>query len=216
MRSLLGLLCLTACSSGLRYSVDDDALANVSAQERKPVLEAQDDIKKARAEQQFAEADGKQIDASASAAEKEQQQAELDCETTAQAQRQAELSHDIRNMNRANRAKEAALAKRKACQVKLDWMHKRQKAARLVKLAADKHVVAAQARYEVEKARLAQQKGIKSGDIDVPRFEAQNQEAQNEWQSARNDADRALSEANDLEKEWKNADQHWLDIKGGG
>jgi hypothetical protein len=70
-------------------------------------------------------------------------------------------------------------------------------------------------KYELEKARVADAKGLRpSTNFDLSRFEAQNQEAQNEWEQAKNDADARVAEASDLQKTYDQAQKQYLEMKG--
>src|SRR2546429_6013033 len=107
------LLPVSACASGLKYSIDDNAIANVSLEDRKDVLAAQGALNQARAEQQKADADLGQVQGQREMAVKEAKQATLEAEKSLDAQKLAEQSHDIKQMNSANRGKEVAAAAEK-------------------------------------------------------------------------------------------------------
>jgi hypothetical protein len=209
----LGLL---ACSSGLKYTVDDNAIANVAVSDRKAALDAQNEINQAKAESQKADSDLQRCEGERSMADKDYSSAKINADKAADGQKLAEQSHDINQMNRANREKEVAQAGISAAEAKQTWLNKRRKALKLAKDAADKHLLASQAKYELEKARIAQQKGIKpSTDFDVQRFDAQYQEAQKEFESSKRDADAHESDGKDAERDYQNADKRYREMASG-
>ena len=91
----------------------------------------------------------------------------------------------------------------KAADVKVDWLSKKRKWIKAQRDAADEHFAAADARLELEKAKLAQQKDIKpSKDFDVMNFESDNLKKQQNYSSARMDADKMQADVDRLERDW--------------
>ena len=129
----------------------------------------------AKTEQQKAEADLKNIDNELDVAENEYKTAKLQLDTAKLNQKTAEQSGDVNRKNQAQRDVHVAELGVKAADAKVDWLNKKRKWIKAQRDAADDHVAAADARVELEKAKLAQQKGIKpSEDFNVMNFETDN------------------------------------------
>jgi len=91
----------------------------------------------------------------------------------------------------------------KAADAKVDWLNKKRKWIKSQRDAADDHFAASDARLELEKAKLAQQKGIKpSKDFDVMNFETDNLKKQQQYSSSRMDADKMQADVDRLERDW--------------
>src|SRR5215831_5740853 len=216
MRLGLTLLAVCGCATGLKYSVDENAVANVGPSERKDVLAAQTELQAAYGERQKAEADLNQTQTLLHAAEQDEKQAALEADRALDAQKQAEQSHDINHMNTANRNKEVAAAGQRAADAKVAWLDKKARAARAALVAAERRVAAAQAHYELEKARICQAKGIKpTNDFQLAHFESQYEQASVEYQAAKNDADAEATDAGGNERTWKDVAKRYQEMKGG-
>jgi hypothetical protein len=208
-------LALAGCTSGLQYTVDDQTIAGVSLQERAGVLDAQNEVNQAKLEQQKRQSELKQTTALASQSDSECANAEKASSDAVVAQKKAEQGGDMEAINTANRNKEVTEAGAAAADAKRDYLQKKQRALEAAVRADDKHVLAAQARYELEKAKVVQAKQAGGQGFELARFEAQYQEFQNDYQSAKNDADLKMTDANEAERAWKEADKKWQEMRGG-
>jgi hypothetical protein len=98
----------------------------------------------------------------------------------------------------------------KVASAKVKWVETKKKYYDLQADAAEAHGEAAATKVELEKARLASQKGIKpSEDFNVGNFENQNMERQRKWDEARSkseskrlEVERAASAYNLLQQQW--------------
>jgi hypothetical protein len=213
MRPIAALLLCAACSTGLRYTIDDQLIAGVAPPDRSSVTDAQKEVEGARSEQQKASADLNQVNGLVQQCDKECSTAEADATHAVENQKKAETAGDMEQINSANKNKEVTAAAQRAADAKREFMQRKQRALQLATKAADKHILAAQSRYELEKAKLANQKSL--ANVDVNQFDAQYQEFQTDWQQAKNEADLRLTEANESEREWKEADKRWQEMRGG-
>jgi hypothetical protein len=216
-RPLVALALLAGCGGGgLRYVVDDGAIARASVAERAGVLAAQDDVNEAQKEQSKAVGDVAEGESKRAAADAELKRASEANQQAAAAQKAADQANDINLLNHANRDKLVSDAALRAAEGKVEWLRVRQKALLLAKLAADRRVACAQARYELEKAKVAQAKGWKpSSDFELAHFESQAQETDRAYQAAKNDADARAAEASDVEKLWNDSLKQLGEMKGG-
>ena len=146
-----------------------------SVQEKQGILAAQQEKEVAKTEQQKAEADLKNIDNELSVAENDYKAAKLQLDTAklnvksgravGRRHPQGQSTHDVKIAELGVKASDA----------KVDWLNKKRKWIKAQRDAADDHFAAADSRLELEKAKLAQQKGIKpSDDFNVMNFETDN------------------------------------------
>src|SRR5262245_24076189 len=101
-RALVPLLLCAACSTGLRYTVDDQLIAGVAASERGDVTNAQKEVYGARIEQQKATGDLNQVNGLVQQCEKECSNAEQEATHAIESQKKAEQGGDMEQMNTAN------------------------------------------------------------------------------------------------------------------
>src|SRR5215475_2578864 len=151
-RPLAALLLCAACSTGLRYTLDDQLIAGLSAPDRASVATAQKELDGARSEQQKVNADLNQVNGLVQQCDKECSNAEAEATHAVENQKKAEQAGDMEQINTANKNKEVTAAAQRAADAKRDYMQKKQRWLLLASKAADKHILAAQSRYELEKA----------------------------------------------------------------
>ncbi|MCS6914177.1 MAG: hypothetical protein RMK29_12965 [Myxococcales bacterium] len=216
-RQVLGLMLLTACSSGPKYQVDDAILADVPVSEKQAMLSAKSEIDQALEERRKAEADLQVVQRDLSLAEAEQGQAKLEVD---KAEAELKLAEQTKDMNRIQLAREqvkrAKLA-REVADLKVDWQKQRRKAQRAVVEAAEGHLQAARARFEQEKARLVQQKGKRpSGDFNVLAFDQQAIKMQSRYDEARIEANRQMLQASQKEQAYQQRLTQYQQALGSG
>jgi outer membrane protein TolC len=207
MREMLVSVVLVAAvgcgGGGAKYHVNDNSLATASVQEKQGVLAAQQEKEVAKTEQQKAEADLKNIDNELSVAENDYKAAKLQLDTAKLNLKTAESAGDVNRKNQATHDVRVQELGVKAADAKVDWLSKKRKWIKAQRDAAEEHYAAADARYELEKAKLAQQKGIKpSDDFNVMNFETDNLKKQQKYSEARMDADKMQADVDRLERDW--------------
>jgi hypothetical protein len=208
-------LTLAGCGGGLKYKVDDTALDAVPAGERQDVFAAQNEVEIAHSEQRTAQNQLEQLDRDLDVAKTEKQQADLEVQKAATEQESANASHDENRANASRHGKEVADEGVTAAQAKLDWLGEKKDWLKAASKAADAHQDAALAKVELEKAKLAKQKGIKpSGDFSVGNYEDQWKDKNDDWQSAKKKADSEEKDAKSSEEKWKNASAAQAKMKG--
>lgn len=202
---LLSLVMAAACGAGgAKYHVDDSSLASASVQEKQGVLAAQQEKEVAKTEQQKSEADLKNVDNELSVAENDYKSAKLQLDTAKLNQKAAEQAGDENRKQQAMHDLRVAELGVKAADAKVDWLNKKRKWIKSQRDAADDHFAAADSRCELEKAKLAQQKGIKpSKDFDVMNFESDNMKKQQQYSSSRMDADKMQADVDRLERDYQ-------------
>jgi len=99
----------------------------------------------------------------------------------------------IRDANERIRVSELAVG---GAEARIDWLAQQQKVRQAEVAAAEAHQRLASARYELEKARLAQQENRRpSEDFRVSQFEQQVADQQREWQAATGELESQRSQA---------------------
>jgi hypothetical protein len=201
---------VAACSSGPKYKIDDNTLASIPVGEKQGVLGAQTEQNQAREELRSATASYQQTDRDLDIAENEYKSAKLQLDTAKLNQKAAEASGDLNRKNQSERDIHVAEMGVKAADAKVDWMKKLRKFHDREKDAAEAHAASAGARVELEKAKLAEQKGIKpSADFSVMNFETESMSKSQKYSSAKLDADKMKPDVDDLERKYKMlADQY--------
>lgn len=205
-----------ACSSGLSYKVDDSAMDSVPANQRTSVFDARRDLEIAQGEQRTAGTQLEGLDHDRDIADKEKQQAQLEVEKASSEFEASVQAHDQNRNEAATHGKDVAELGLKAADAKLDWIVQKKAWYKATRNAADAHVAAAQAKVELEKARVAKTAGIKTTDeIDVGKFESQSKDRSSDWQSAKKDAESEQKSAQKLEDRWKDLVGQHSKAKGG-
>ena len=213
MRAIALISILTGCASGLRMTVNDDVVAGLSVQDKAGIIDAQKELDGAKAEQQRTQGDLAKVNQMVLQCDKECSVAEQDATHAVESQKKAEQAGDMEQMNTANKNKEVTAAGQRAADAKSEFVKRKQKALTAGTRAADKHVTAAQARVELEKAKACSARQV--CNVDVTQFDAQYQEFQGDYQQAKNEADLRMTEANEAERDWREADKRWQEMRGG-
>jgi hypothetical protein len=202
-----GVLCAGPfCGGGMSYRVDDSALDAVPSGERQAVFDARRDVEIAQGEKRTADSLLDSLERDRDIADKEKQQAQLEVE---KANAELEAAIQARDENRhaaANHGKDVAALGVKAADAKLDFLSQKKTWLKATRTAAERHIAAADAKVELEKAKVAKQKGLKpSDDFDVGKFESQWKDKSSDWESAKKDVE---SE----DKSTKKSQENWQDL----
>jgi hypothetical protein len=206
---------LAGCGGGLKYKVDDTSLDAVPSSERQDVFAAQNEVEIAHSEQRTAKSQLEQLERDLDVAKNEKKQADLEVEKAATEQESANASHDENRANASRHGKEVADVGVKVAQAKLDWLDEKEDWLKLASRAADAHQDAALAKVELEKAKLAKQKGIKpSGDFSFDNYQDQWKDKNDDWQSAKKKADAEEKDTKEREEKWKSASAEQGKMKG--
>jgi hypothetical protein len=202
----MGLLVFAGCGvGGAKYHVKDDSLAAVSVQEKQGIFAAQSERDVAKAELQKANADLKQIENDEDIAANDYKTAKLGLNTTKLNQKSAEQAGDVNRKNAAARDSRIAQLGVKSADARVDWLRKKRKWIKAQRDAAAEHFAAADARCELEKAKLAQAKNIKpTEDFNINNFEADNLKRQQRYSETRMGADKMQADVDNLERQYKN------------
>src|SRR5215468_9811279 len=105
MRHLVPLLLCAACSSGLRYTIDDQLIAGVSQPDRAGVIDAEKELGNAKRAPQTLTHDLTQTNGLVQQCDKECDSAEQDASHAVDNQKKAEQAGDMEQINSANKNK---------------------------------------------------------------------------------------------------------------
>lgn len=200
----IALLAAGGCSSGPKYKIDDSVFAQIPVQEKQGMMMAEQERSIAKQEYQKAEADLKQVSRELDIAENEYKMAKLGVENAESSKKLAEQTGDVNRKNSAERDLRVSEMGKKAGQAKVDWLERKKKLIKREREAAEAHQKSADAKYELEKARLAQMRGIKpSEDFNVATFETQAMERDKDFTEARLDAEKLRPEVDSLERTYQ-------------
>jgi hypothetical protein len=215
MRRILVALLLAGCSSGPKYKIDDNTLAQVPLAEKQGIMASQNEQIQAKEELRKAKADLDQVDREEDIADNELKSAKLSLDTAEMNKKAAEQSGDMNRKSSADRDIHVAELGVKAAKAKAEWLSKKHKWMKQIYEAAQDHQSSADAKYELEKAKVASSKGIKpSSDFNVMNFETESLEKSKRYSETRLDADKRKADVDDLERKFNNVNQEYQAAKG--
>lgn len=205
------VLLASACGGGsLKYTIKDEVLYSIGSTDKGAILAAQNEASIATHEQNKATSDAKAAKNELDITENEEKAAKLKLDSAKVSKQAADQSADLNRKSAAAKDVHLAELQLKVSQSKTKWVEAKKKYFDLLAESAELHAWSAQTKVELEKARLAQAKGIKpSEDFNVGNFETQNMERQRKWDEARNkseqkrlEVERAASNYNQLQQQW--------------
>lgn len=203
---LLGVVLLwtAACATGPKYQIDDSALAAVPLEEKSAVLAAQNELNQARAEQDHARANLSAAKTRYEMARNESKAAQLELENAKLRQKANQASGDLNRTGSSEHEMKLAELKVNTARAKLEWLDKKRRWLDETADAADAHVAAAEAKYELEKARVADARKIKpSENFNLPSFESTNLDKQKRYVDARMGAEKMKAEVDRAERTYQ-------------
>jgi hypothetical protein len=197
------LFTAAACGGSLKYSIDDNVMAGVPAQEREPInlartdaMRAEDTLREAQRTEQNAK---NELDT----AENEYKQSKLSRDSAKVNRTSAEQSGDFNRKNKAEIEFNVAEKATEEADAKVDWLSKKKKWATTMREAAEEAVAGGKSKIELEKARICAQKNIRPSEkFNVLEFEQQALEKQTKYNDRRRDADELKVKVDDLERKY--------------
>lgn len=180
------LVCAAGCGGHLKYTISDALLADVPVADKQAMLTVRNEQAKihqaqleAQSEQAVAERDLTAADAEARIARLQSAKVQADVEL-------AKSTKDINRIDQAHARLAVAELGRSAADAKIDWRRLRLKYEAHEVRVLDLQEKYAEARYEQEKARLADAKGKRpSKNFSLTQFDLQVSEAQTRWDKER-------------------------------
>jgi hypothetical protein len=199
---LLGISSAAACT-GPKYQVNDVVLSDLPMQDKERMLAMQGEMNQAKEEKNKAQSDIATDGRDLSVAEAERAQSGQEHEKLEAELKLAERSQDLNRIRPAKANLSARNSTQNVSAAKLKWLEQRREYHRTLVELADLHGTAAERRYELEKARLAQATGkLPSKDFNVAQFEGQAAVAQKKYDEARGRADQQRDQSIQLEQSY--------------
>ncbi|HEY2902929.1 MAG TPA: hypothetical protein VGL59_20265 [Polyangia bacterium] len=206
MKKLTMLLLAVAaagCGGGMKYKVDDATMDAIPSSDRQPVFDARRDLEVSQGDRRTVANQIEEANRELDIADKERQQAQLEVDKATSDQDAAIKSLDENRANAAKHNKEVADVGVKVAEAKIEWVNQKRAAYKQAAAAADAHIEANNAKIELEKARVAKSKNIKTASpLDVSDFESQWKDKNSDYESAKKDAASEEKSAKKLEEKW--------------
>lgn len=199
----------TACGGGesrpgpLEHRFENMHIAHLPQEDQQDVFRAQTEFNKSQAARAKANADYEQATTDLEVAKNEAKQAVLS-EDSANSQKQAaEKRGNMNEVNQMNLVAIAAKLARQAADKKVSYMEARRKYRQEFLHYTEDQMYAAEARYELTKARLAQQKNIRPQNFSLENFQKQDEVRSRHVQKVRSQMEKKKSGVEQLKNDWK-------------
>jgi chromosome segregation ATPase len=180
------MMALGAACAGPKYQVNDVVLSDLPLQDKERMLAVKGEMNQATEEKNKAQSDVATDDRDISVAQAESSQSRLESGKQEANLRLAERGQDLNRIGPAKASLDAANNPRHVSGAKLSWLQQRRDFHVAQIEVAELHGVAAERRYELEKARLAQATGkLPSKNFSVGQFEEQSAKSQQKYEQAR-------------------------------
>jgi hypothetical protein len=218
----LALALLFACGGGelpkpkpVTQKLDEVYIARVPPDQRPDVTNTQNEFQLARSNKMTAEEDAKKAETDVQIAQGEVEKATIEERSASLKKKDAESSHDMTQVNAAAAEVRAAQLARRAADAHVSYAKARRDYLKMVLRFNEFEVINKEARFELEKAKVAKSNNIRPDTgFDYAQFEAQQKDRSESAQRARNDAEKLRSKMTDKEKAWKDAQKEADSARG--
>ena len=207
--SVCSFAIVTACGGGesrpgpLEHRFENMHIAHLPQEDQQDVFRAQTEFNKAQAARAKANADYEQATTDLDVARNEAKAAILEEDSANSQKKAAEKRGNMNEVNQKNLVAIAAKMSRQAADKKVKYMEARRKYRKDFLNYTEDQMYAAEARYELTKARLAQQKNIRPKDFSLEKYQQQDEARARYVQKTRGAIERKKSEVERLKSEWK-------------
>lgn len=198
----LALFAVTgAACGGTKYRVNDVVLSDLPLQDKERMLAVQGEINQAAEERNKAQSDVAMDERDISVAEAERSQDRLEFGKLEAELHLAEHGQDLNRIRPAQANLTRVNSIKNLSEAKLSWLQHRRNYHRTLVEVAGLHGTAAEHRYQLEKARLAQSSGkLPSKNFNLAQFEGQAAQSQQKYDQARARANTQQMETSQLEQ----------------
>ena len=218
--ALSAILAAAACGGGggderakpLAHQFDDMHIAAVPLDEKKGVVEAQNEYSLAKMKRAEVEAAYNESSTELQVAKNELQQSMIEEKSAKQRKKAADKSNDVSRINVAASELRQSQLSRKAADQKVAYLKAQRKYLKKQLNALSHEMYAKEAKYEMAKAKVAQKKNIRPPGFEYKTYEEQYRDRSEASQRAAAIAKREKQKAADKEKKWKSLVQ----AAGGG
>lgn len=195
------LVALGAACSGTKYHINDVLLSDLPLQDKERMLAVKGETNQAAEEKNKAQSDVALDERDISVAKAEHAQARMESDKLEAELKLAERGQDLNRIRPAQANLTAVNSAKNTSEAKLSWLQSRRDYHRAMIEVADLHTTAAEHRYELEKARLAQSSGkLPSKNFSVGQFEGQAAKSQQKYDEAHARASKQQAETSRLEQ----------------
>lgn len=195
---------IVAGCAGSKNQIDDSVLAGVPLEEKAGVLGAQNELTQAKAEQENAKANLKAMETDHAIARNETKSSKLQLDNARLNMKSDRGSGDLNRTGNSDRDVKVNELRVNANTAKEDWLAKKRRWLERTADAAEAHMAAAQAKVELEKAKVAEAKKIRpSENFNVMSFESANLDKQKRYLDARMAADKLRADVDSAEQDYR-------------
>jgi hypothetical protein len=198
----------------LRFGIDDFHIAAVPVEAKGAVISTKQEYDVAQMERAKTQADLDDVRTKLQVARNEAASAELTRKSAETEKNAAVRTANLTDQNNAQRLLHNAELGKRAADAKVDWMVARAQHLAKVLRWRDYEILAREAKWQLEKARIAQQNNIRPAGFDEPNFERQYQERSDAAARKRSEADNDRQRVSDKERDWQQKQQQFDQVRG--
>jgi hypothetical protein len=220
---LITMMIATACGGGgggasgpspLKHVIDEVSIARVPSEGKPQVFAAQQEWDVAKSDKATADTNVTEVGTEISVAQDEAKQAGLAENSAKTKQKAAAGSGDVNRQNvAANDVRAAGLGEDTAA-AKVAYLMAKRDYLKKVARAADFNVLAKQAKFELEKAKVAKANNIQPVGFVFDDFDVQFKDRTEAATKAKADADSEKQRAESKKADWKQKEKDWYAAKG--
>jgi len=217
----LALATSSSCGGGgpsrpgpLRTMLDEVHIARVPPDQRPNVASTQNDFQLARSENLTAQSNFKEVETEVKLVKGEVDQAVIEERKAKLKQKDADASGDMNRKNQAAVEVRAAQLGRRAADAKLAYVKAKRSFQSKWLLFTEHDVYAKEAKFELEKAKVAKSNSIQPQGFAYDKFEAQAKQRSEAAQRAKAAAESERSRMKSKEATWKAAEKEWNTARG--
>lgn len=187
----------------LRHHLDEKHVAQIGMDEKQAMLSAQNEYHRAKAEKMKAEADHEDLKTKLDLAKNEKKQAEISKDSAGKKKSAANDSKDQTRVNAAMRDDRVADLTLRAADQRVDTLEAKRDWLRKLLRYTEENTYAAEAKYELAKARLAKQHNIAPSGFALQAYVDQQEDRSRRAQRAKVIADREREKWQSEEKNYQ-------------
>ena len=187
----------------LKHHFDEQHIAQVGMDEKQAMLQAQNEYHRAKAEKMKAEADHADVVNKLELAKNEKKRAEISKDSAGKQKSAASESGDTTRMNAAMRDDRVAELGLRAADQRVDTLNARKRWLEKLIRYTEENTYAAEAKYELAKARLAKQHNIAPRGFAFQAYVDQHEERSRRAQRSKLIADREREKWQAEEKDYQ-------------
>jgi hypothetical protein len=183
--------------------MDDAMIASVSVDAKQSVVQSKSEYDVAVMERAKAQSDLTEIDTQLSVARNDAKQADIGVESAQTEKDAAAKSANVARQSDADAKFHTAQMAKKAADAKVDWLQAKKDGLDKQAFYQEWNVSAREARYNLEKAKVAQANGIRPAGFELGAYETQASARSDGALKAKQDADSAGSRIEDKRRAYE-------------